>query len=194
MGLRLLRVTPPPAWVAAFVARVDEVLGAGAGDDGAGEAGAAGEAAAGAAAPRGLSATAAACAPEGAAAPAAPARGELDAAAAPGAIAGLGTAPAALAVAAPVPEWQRHWQSGSASATAPASGLLARPQQAQQAQQQEAEAEEGSDGDDGAPFAPLCINRISLGKIVWGVELLDAQAHGRWKEYDWIGSALEMYS
>lgn len=38
------------------------------------------------------------------------------------------------------------------------------------------------------------INRISLGKMVWGVELLDPQAHARWKQHDWIGSALELYN
>ena len=51
------------------------------------------------------------------------------------------------------------------------------------------------DGDgEGGRVLSQRINRISLGKMVWGVELLDPQAHARWKQHDWIGSALEMYN
>lgn len=44
------------------------------------------------------------------------------------------------------------------------------------------------------PPPRLRVNQISFGKIVWGVEHLDANAHARWARHDWIGSALEMYS
>ena len=44
------------------------------------------------------------------------------------------------------------------------------------------------------PEKPLLrINRISLGKIVWGIELLDPEAYRRWTQHDWIGSALQLY-
>lgn len=37
------------------------------------------------------------------------------------------------------------------------------------------------------------VNRISLGKIVWGIELLDPDAYSRWTQHDWIGSVLQLY-
>jgi len=43
------------------------------------------------------------------------------------------------------------------------------------------------------PTAGLRVNRISLGKIVWGVELLDPGAYARWTQHDWIGSVLQLY-
>ena len=43
------------------------------------------------------------------------------------------------------------------------------------------------------PMAGTRVNRISLGKIVWGIELLDPGAYSRWTRQDWIGSVLQLY-
>jgi hypothetical protein len=37
------------------------------------------------------------------------------------------------------------------------------------------------------------LNRISLGKILWGIKQLDPDAYRRWNQQDWIGAALDLY-